>query len=95
MKKVFMCSLCMGGILGGALYLEPNSVTYRTNKLTVDKKYRNLVLPIKEIKDIAWKWIVFPIATFSMANGEKYKIMIYNKNRFVKSYKEYISETKG
>lgn len=95
MKKVFMCSLCMGGILGGALYLEPNSVTYRTNKLTVDKKYRNLVLPLKEIKDIAWKWIVFPIATFSMANGEKYKIMIYNKSGFVKSYKEYISETKG
>ena len=90
-----MCSLCMGGILGGALYLEPNSITYRTNKLTVDKKYRNLVLPLKEIKDIAWKWIVFPIATFSMANGEKYKIMIYNKNRFVKCYNEYNFNLKG
>ena len=95
MKKIFMCSLCMGGILGGALYLEPNSVTYRTNKLTVDKKYRNLVLPLKEIKDIAWKRIVFPIATFSMANGENYKIMIYNKSRFVKSYMEYVDKTKG
>ena len=95
MKKVFMCSLCMGGILGGALYLEPNSVTYRTNKLTVDKKYRNLVMPLKEIKGITWKWFLFPIATFYMYKGEKYKIMIYNKSGFVKSYKEYISETKG
>lgn len=84
-----MCSLCMGGILGGALYLEPNSVTYRTNKLTVDKKYRNLAMPMKDIKDITWKWIVFPIATFHMSNGEEYKIMIYNKNRFVKCYNEY------
>lgn len=85
----------MGGILGGALYLEPNSVTYRTNKLTVDKKYRNLVLPLKEIKDIAWKWIVFPIATFHMSNGEEYRIMIYNKARFVKCYNEYNFNLKG
>ncbi len=89
MKKIFMCSLCHNGILGGALYLEPNSVTYRTNKLTVDKKYRNLAMPMKDIKDITWKWIVFPIATFHMSSGEEYKIMIYNKNRFVKCYYEY------
>ena len=95
MRKAFMCSLCHKGILGGGLYLEPQSVTYRTNKLTVDKKFRNLVLPMNEIREITWKWIVFPIATFSMANGEKYKIMIYNKSRFVKSYMEYVDKTKG
>ncbi len=89
MEKVFMCSLCMGGILGGALYFESDTLTYKTNKLTVDKKYRNLAMPLKDIKDVTWKWAVFPIATFSMANGEKYKIMIYNKNRFVKCYNEY------
>ena len=38
MKKSFMCSLCHNGILGGALYLDENSVTYKTNKLTVDRE---------------------------------------------------------
>lgn len=64
--KSFVCSLCHNGILGGGLYLDSQSLTYKTNKLTVDKKYRNLVLPMQEIKEISWKWIVFPIATVNM-----------------------------
>lgn len=48
--KSFVCSLCHNGILGGGLYLDSQSLTYKTNKLTVDKKYRNLVLPMQEIK---------------------------------------------
>ena len=95
MKKIFMCSLCCKGVLGGALYLEGEALIYKTNKLTVDKKYKNLVMPLKDIKDVTWKWVVFPIATFSMANGENYKIMIYNKSRFVKSYMEYTDKMKG
>lgn len=64
--KSFVCSMCHNGILGGGLYLDSQSLTYKTNKLTVDKKYRNLVLPMQEIKEISWKWIVFPIATVNM-----------------------------
>ena len=52
--KSFVCSLCHNGILGGGLYLDSQSLTYKTNKLTVDKKYRNLVLPMQEIKEISW-----------------------------------------
>ena len=91
MRKVFVCSLCHNGILGGGLYLDSQSVTYRTQKLTVNEKYRNLVLPIKEIKEITWKWIIFPVATFHMKNGEKYTFIIFNKNRFMKYYVEYSS----
>ena len=73
MKKSFMCSLiCHNGIVGGALYLDENSVTYKTNKLTVDRAYRNLVLPLNQIAELTWKWIVFPVAIFRMKNGEKY-----------------------
>ena len=75
--KSFVCSLCHNGILGGGLYLDSQSLTYKTNKLTVDKKYRNLVLPMQEIKEISWKWIVFPIATVNMKNGELYKFIIF------------------
>ena len=64
MKKSFICSLCHNGILGGALYLEENSVTYKTNKLTVDKAYRNLVLPLDEIAELTWKWVVFSPAVW-------------------------------
>ena len=89
MKKSFMCSLiCHNGIVGGALYLDEPSVTYKTNKLTVDKAYRNLVLPLDEIAELTWKWIVFPVATFRMTSGEKYKVIIFNKKRFNKYYTE-------
>ncbi|MBO5127797.1 MAG: hypothetical protein J6D10_09530 [Clostridia bacterium] len=89
MPKVFVCSLCHGGILGGGLYLTPESLTYRTQKLTVDAKYRNLKLPLNEIQDLTWKWILFPTATFRMNNGEEYRMIIFNKPRFNKYYHEY------
>ena len=89
MKKSFMCSLrCHNGIVGGALNLDENSLTYKTNKLTVDRAYRNLVLPLNQIAELTWKWIVFPVATFHMTSGEKYKVMIFNKRRFQKYYAE-------
>ena len=89
MRKAFMCSLCHNGILGGGLYLDPQAVTYRTQKLTVSEKYRNLILPLKDIKEISWKWIVFPVATFYMKNGEHYRILIFNKWRFNTYFREY------
>ena len=92
MRKSFMCSLCRNGILGGALYLENDAVTYKTAKLGIDKKYRNPVLPLKEIREITWKWILFPIATFHMKNGEKYTFLIFNKSRFLRYHREFSKE---
>ena len=89
MNKSFICSLCHRGIIGGALYLDDVSITYKTNKLTVDKAYKNLVLPLDEIAELTWKWVVFSMATFHMKNGEKYKIIIFNKWRFIKWFQEY------
>ena len=90
MGKQFSCSLCHNGIMGGVLYLCSDELTYRTNKLVFDEKYKNLVMPIKDIGEITWKWFLIPIATFSMLNGEKYTIIIYNKSRFMKAYQEII-----
>jgi hypothetical protein len=87
--KSFVCSLCRNGILGGGLYLDRQSLTYKTNKLTVDQKYRNLILPLQEIKEISWKWMLFPVATVHMNNGEQYKFIIFNKSRFEKWFLEY------
>ena len=89
MKKSFICSLIgRSGILGGGVYIEDSAITYKTNKLTVDKKYRNLVLPLDEISELSWKWVLFPIATLHMTSGEKYKLIIFNKKRFNKYYSE-------
>ena len=87
--KAFACSLCHNGILGGGLYLDSQALTYRTNKLTVDDKYRKLVLPMKEIQEISWKWIIFPVATVHMQNGESYQFIIFNKSRFSKWFQIY------
>lgn len=86
MKKAFMCSLCHKGLLGGGLYLDSETLTYKTGKLTVDKKLRNLVLPLYDICQVTWTQKVFPVATFRMKNGEEYSIMIFNKTRFLKYF---------
>ena len=87
--KSFVCSLCHNGILGGGLYLDSQSLTYKTKKFTVDSKYRNLVLPMQGIKEISWKWVIFPVVTVNMKNGELYKFIIFNKSRFLKWFQEY------
>ena len=88
MKSYFVCSLCHNGILGGGLILDDSTLTYKTGKVTVDPKYRNLVLKRKDIISLTWKWIVFPMAAFEMRNGETYRFLIFNKNRFMKIYSQ-------
>ncbi len=88
MSEGFVCSLCHKGILGGGLYLDGKAVTYRTNKLTVDKRFRKLVMPISEINEIKWKRVIFPVANFYMKDGNVYKFIIFNKSRFIKKYNE-------
>ena len=87
--KVFVCSLCHNGVLGGGLYLDEQSLVYKTNKLTVDPKYRHLEMPLQQIKGISWKWIIFPVATVLMENDESYRFVIFNKTRFEKWFHYY------
>lgn len=87
--KVFPCSLCRNGILGGALHLDERALTYKTNKVTVDKKIRNLEMPLEEITEITWKQVVFPIVTVHLKNGETYPFLLFNKSRFEETFREY------
>jgi len=88
MKKSFACSVVCNGILGGKICVEDTAVIYKTNKLTVNSKYKNIVLPVGEICDLSWRWIVFPVATLKMTNGEKYKFLIFNKKGFNKRFEQ-------
>ena len=40
MEKSFACSLIHKGVLGGGIYLDNQNLTYKTNKLTANKKFR-------------------------------------------------------
>ena len=87
MKKTFACSiLCHNGIVGGGISIDEKTVVYHTNKLTVDRKYKNLSLPLREISSLSWQWVIFPIATFRMTSGEEYKFLIFNKKGFEQRY---------
>lgn len=88
MKTVFLCSLCHKGILGGAMYLGDQALTYRTGKLTVSEEYRSLTLPVSEIQEITWKWRIFPMAVFAMKDGSTHHFLIFRKRAFVKAYQE-------
>ncbi len=86
MKSYFVCSLCHNGIIGGGLIVDDNTITYKTGKVTIDNKYRNLELKRSDIVNLSWKWIIFPVATFVMKNADKYTFLIFNKWRFIKVY---------
>ena len=88
MKTVFLCSLCHKGILGGALYLGNQALTYRTGKLTVSEEYRSLTLPVSEIQEITWKWRFFPMAVFAMKDGSTHRFLIFRKRAFCRAYQE-------
>ncbi len=88
MEKTFICSLCRGGIIGGALHITDSAITYRTNKLTVDPLYKNLTMPLDKIDNLSWQRIIFPVATVHMSGGAEYKFIIFNKSRFCKYYNE-------
>ena len=89
MKRSFLCSLlCHNGLIGGTVSVEAHAITYKTNKLTVDKRYRNLVLPRQEICRLSLKRVVFPIVTLQMTNGEQYRLLIFGKSRFEKACAE-------
>ena len=89
MRKVFVCSLFHRGLLGGALYLDDQSLTYKTNKLTVEPRFRNLVLPLNAIGEVIWKQGIFPVTTVRMNDGEEFRFLIFNKSDFIRCFREY------
>ena len=90
--KTFVCSFCRGGLIGGALYLDGQALTYKTNKLTVSPQYRNLVMPLGQIREISWKQILLPVMTVHMKNKEAYTFLMFQKAGFEKWFQEYAAK---
>ena len=83
MKQYYVASLCREGILGGGIIADEDGITYKTGKVTVSSKLRNLEMKFRDIQDYSQKWVLcFPVFTISMNNGENYKFIIFSPKRF-------------
>lgn len=83
--KYFIVSLCKNGILGGGIVADSEKITYKTGKVTVPQKYRNLEMNYKDIVSIKKGWLfIFPTVTLKMNDSEEYKFIVFSRKRFVK-----------
>ena len=83
MKQYYVASLCREGILGGGIIADEDGITYKTGKVTVSPKLRNLEMKFGDIQDYSKKWVLcFPVFTISMNDGENYKFIIFSPKRF-------------
>lgn len=51
MKQYYVASLCRNGILGGGIVADDDGITYKTGKVNVSPKLRNLEMKYRNIRD--------------------------------------------
>ncbi len=84
MKNTFSVSLCKNGLLGGWIVIGELSMVYKTGKVTIPEKYRNLVMEYKDIFSVTEGSLLFlPTVTVKMKNGEEYKFVVFKRKRFL------------
>lgn len=91
MKNVFAASLwCKDGILGGGIYVEPGQIRYRTGKVTISKELKDFTMPFSDIVGIfeGRAVLIYPTFSIRMADGSRYKFIIFAKRRFIKALRE-------
>ena len=84
MKNTFIVSLCKNGLLGGWIVMESESMTYRTGKVTIPPKYKNLEMKYKDILSVKSGIRFFlPTVSVQMKNDEEYRFVIFARKRFL------------
>ncbi len=92
MDKTYIASLCYQGLLGGALFLDDERVTYRTEKLQVPPEIRNLALPFCRIKNVEKSKALFlPTLTIQMSDGNAWKFIVFGRDSFLSNLKTAIT----
>ena len=94
MGKMYVVSLCYsGGLLGGALYLDDERVTYRTTKLQVPPEVRNMPLPYCRIRRVEKSKALFlPPVTIEMEDGRERKFLVFRRGGFLRDLKTAMDE---
>jgi len=86
MKNTFSVSLCRNGLLGGWIVVGEVSMVYKTGKVTIPEKYRNLVMEYKDIFSVTEGTLLFlPTVTVKMKNEEEYKFVVFNRKHFLEA----------
>ena len=81
----FVASLIHHGVLGGGLIADEESLTYKTGKVTVDWKFRNLVMKYEDMASAQSRWIfIFPVLTVFMKTGESYRFLVFAPGKIKK-----------
>ncbi|MBQ9119198.1 MAG: hypothetical protein IJY09_03955 [Lachnospiraceae bacterium] len=84
MKKYFIVSLCKEGVLGGGMLLDSEKATYKTGKVTVSEKYRNLEMRYEEMAEMVPGHTLFwPTVTIKMKNSEEYKFIVFARAKLL------------
>ncbi len=89
MKEIFTVSLCRGGLLGGGIIAEDESMAFRTGKLTVSPSLRNIEMRYRDIQEVSeGSFMLLPSVRISMKDGESYEFVVFSKVRFLKMLSE-------
>lgn len=90
MKHTFVVSLVCGlGILGGYIVAGTEAITYRTGKVSIPPKYKNIEMKYKDILSVKnGNLFVLPTVSIRMKNDEEYKFVVFARKRFLKVLKE-------
>lgn len=82
-----MASLCSGGILGGAIFLEDSEMIFRTEKLTVPDDVRCMKIPYCDITGVFSERVFgFPAVEIFFA-GKKVKFIVFLRKSFLSDLK--------
>ena len=89
MKNTFSVSLCKNGIIGGWIVVGEVSMVYKTGKVTIPERYRNLVMEYKDVLSVTeGKMLFLPTVTVKMKNEEEYKFLVFNRRKFLDTLKD-------
>lgn len=85
MRKVYAASIIWKGVLGGGIITEDDKMTYRTGKLLIPEKIKNLEMKYCDIQSIiCGRILLFPTIEVVLPE-ESYKFIVFNRKGLLKN----------
>ena len=66
--------------------MDEEAMAYRTGKVTIPEKYRNLVMKYSDILSVTkGKMLFMTTISLQMKNDEEYKFLVFDEERFLEA----------
>lgn len=85
MRKVYAASIIWKSVLGGGIIAEGDKMTYRTGKLLIPEKIKNLEMKYCDIQSIICGRILFFPTIKVVLPEESYKFIVFNRKGLLKN----------